>query len=77
LRGRDRLVMAAAVAAIVACLGRDAQEVRVRGVRPLAPAEPDAARGTGALPPLWALAGRQAQMAARRGPCRCRKGGAR
>ncbi len=69
--------MAAVVAAVAACLGRDAREIRVRDVRPLASAGPDAAPGKGALPPLWALAGRQAQMAARRGLCRFRKEGAR
>ncbi len=70
MRGQDRAavpgpVMAAIVAAIAAVLDRPAG-IQVVSVRPLA-------APSGAWPPLWALAGRQAQMAARGGPGR-RKG---
>lgn len=58
-RGNDPTLIAAIVAAVAGCLERSPEEVRLVGVRHLGNASAQAG------PSLWALAGRQAQMARR------------
>lgn len=52
----ETTVVAAIMAAVAACLDRSPESLRIRSITPV----------TAAGPSLWALAGRMAQMTARR-----------
>ncbi len=60
----DATVVAAITAAVAVILDREPGAVRIREVRPIGAAA--GARFGPVAPALWSLAGRQAQMAARR-----------